>query len=162
MTVLALLGVAFLSALIPVVNLEVYLGGVAAVVEDISVAGVVWLSLVAAVGQMFGKLLFFYAGRGDIRLPARMRRHTAPKPGRRWARAQEQLARWRVRVQERPVMAAALVFLSASVGIPPFALVAVAAGTMRVPTLVFLLTGTLGRWLRFGLVLGGVELLIGS
>lgn len=162
MTVLALLGVAFLSALIPLINLEVYLGGVAAVVDDISGTGVVWLSLVAAVGQMVGKLIFFYAGRGDLRLPARLRRHTAPRQGRGWVRAQAQLARWRVRVQERPVMAAVLVFLSASIGIPPFALVAVAAGTMRVAPVVFLVTGTLGRWLRFGLVLGGVELLLGS
>lgn len=156
MTLLTLLGVAFLSALIPILNLEVYLGGLAVFGEDAGVWDVVVLSGVAAIGQMAGKMLFFLAGRGVLLLPKRLRHDDARPPSPRRARAAARLVRWQERVEARPWLATGFVAVSASVGIPPFAVVSVLAGTMRIPVLVFAVAGLLGRWARFAFVLAVV------
>lgn len=156
MILLTLLGVAFLSALVPVLNLEVYLGGLAVFGDDAGVWDVVVLSGVAAVGQMAGKMLFFLAGRGVLVLPKRLRHDAAKPPSPRRARAAARLARWQERVEARPWLATGFVAVSASVGIPPFAVVSVLAGTMRVPLVVFAVAGLLGRWARFAFVLAVV------
>lgn len=153
MILLTLLGVAFLSALVPIINLEVYLGGLAIFGDDPGFWGVVTLSGVAAAGQMVGKVLFFLAGRGVITLPARLKPSTTAAPSGRRTRNAARLARWQERVQDRPWLATAFVGLSASVGIPPFAVVSVLAGTMRVPLSVFVVSGLIGRWVRFGVVI---------
>lgn len=161
MTVLTLLGVSFLSALIPVINLEVYLGGLALFGSDRGPADVAVLSLVAAVGQMAGKMLFYLAGRGVLTLPKRLKPETGKPPSERRTRNAERIARWQERAQTRPWLSAGFVGISASVGIPPFAIVSVVAGTMRVPAMVFVLAGLIGRWGRFAVVLGLVEVSTG-
>lgn len=158
MTVLALLTVAFVSALVPVVNLEVYLGGMALLGASGSWWEVAGLAAVAAVGQLAGKTLFYLAGRGVITLPRRIRvptGHTGADPRR--ARIAERMSRWQRRLQERPWLSAGLVGASASVGLPPFALVSVAAGSLRIPLPVFVLAGMAGRWVRFAAVLALVQ-----
>jgi len=47
------------------------------------------------------------------------------------------------------------VFASASSGFPPFAIVAVVAGQLRMSLPLFFVLGLAGRWLRFAAVLGG-------
>lgn len=153
MTLLALLVVAFGSALIPVVNLELYLGGLAVLGEPPGPWDIAILSAVAALGQMGGKLLFYLGGRGVLVLPRRLRPSTDAPPSGRRTRNAARLARWQQRVQTRPWASAAFVGTSASVGLPPFAVVSVLAGTMRVPASVFVVAGLLGRWLRFAVVL---------
>lgn len=150
---LALLGVAFVSALIPVVNLEVYLGGLAVFGASAGAWDIAVLSGVAAAGQMVGKLLFFLAGRGALTLPARLRHDAAPPASARRVRTAARLVRWQERVQARPWLATAFVGGSASVGLPPFAVVSVLAGSMRVPLPVFAAAGLVGRWARFAVVL---------
>lgn len=162
MTLLALLGVAFVSALVPVVNLEVYLGGLALLGASAGAWDIAILSGVAAVGQMVGKLLFFLAGRGVLTLPGRLRHDRVSKPPTpRRARNAARLARWQERVQARPWLATAFVGGSASVGLPPFAVVSVLAGTMRVPLAVFAAAGLVGRWARFAVVLTLVQVSAG-
>ena len=46
-------------------------------------------------------------------------------------------------------------FLSAASGFPPFAILAVLAGQLRMSLAVFFVLGLAGRWLRFAAVLGG-------
>jgi len=143
--VLALLGLGFLSALVPLVNIEVILAARAAAVAT----GGLWtLSFAAALGQMFGKVVWYYLGANALNWGWVRRKVETPK-------AEARLQVWRTRTQERPVVAGGLVFLSAASGFPPFAIVAVLAGQLRMSLTLFFVLGLLGRWLRFAAVLGG-------
>jgi membrane protein YqaA with SNARE-associated domain len=144
---LAVLGVAFLSALVPLVNIEAYLGVRGAVA---GVDSLWWLGFAAALGQMVGKVVWYYLGASSLSWAWVQRRIETPK-------AQARLALWRQRTDERPVVAGGLVFLSALSGFPPFAIVAVVAGQLRMHVWLFFALGLLGRWGRFALVLGGAE-----
>ncbi len=148
---LAMLGVAFASALVPLINIEAYLG-----VRG-SIGGVdnVWvLGFAAALGQMLGKLVWYYLGASSLSWAWVRRRIEQPK-------AQARLETWRTRTQERPVLTGALVFASAASGFPPFAILAVLAGQLRMHLALFFGLGLAGRWLRFAAVLGGAEWLTG-
>jgi membrane protein YqaA with SNARE-associated domain len=141
---LLLIGVA--SALVPVINIEAYLA-VRAVVADL---GSVWLlGFVAAVGQMIGKLVWYHLGASSLSWGWVRRRIQTPK-------AMARLELWRRRTNERPLLAGGLVLVSALTGLPPFAIIAVVAGQLRMRLSLFLVLGLLGRWLRFVGVLGGV------
>ena len=142
---LALLGVAFASALIPLINIEVYLVGLAAV----SSPEHVWaLSALAGVGQMMGKLIWYYLGANALRWGWIRKKAESPK-------AKAKLELWRSRTHDRPVIGGLLIFVSAWSGFPPFAVVAVLAGQLRMNVVVFLVVGTVGRTLRFAMFLGG-------
>ena len=144
--VLTLFALGFASALVPIINIEAYLA-VRAAVTDV---GSVWtLSFVAAVGQMAGKLIWYQIGASSLGWGWVRRKVEKPK-------AQARLNLWRSRTHERPVLAGALVFVSALVGLPPFAILAVLAGQLRMSLTLFLTLGFVGRWLRFVVVLGGV------
>jgi membrane protein YqaA with SNARE-associated domain len=143
--VLSLLGVSFASALVPLINIEVYLIGLAAMTS----AHHVWLlASLAAVGQMVGKLVWYYLGANALRWGWVRKKVETPK-----ARAKLEL--WRRRTHDRPLVGAALVFASAASGFPPFAIVAVLAGQLRLNVVIFLAVGTAGRTLRFAAFLGG-------
>jgi membrane protein YqaA with SNARE-associated domain len=145
--VLALLAVGFASALVPLVNIEAYLG----VRASVSAVDSLWLlGFTAALGQMAGKVVWYYLGASSLEWAWVRRRIETPK-------AQARLERWRSRTQERPVLAGALVLVSAFAGLPPFAIVAVVAGQLRMSLTAFCTLGLLGRWLRFTAVLGGAE-----
>lgn len=138
-------GVAFASALLPLINIEVYLGALAA--ENI---GSVWsLAAVAAAGQMVGKIIYYYLGRNSLSWSWVRRKTDSPK-------FQASLEKWRHRVGDRPVFGGLLVFLAASVGLPPLAIISVIAGSLRLSFPVFVVTGYVGRVLRFATILGSV------
>jgi membrane protein YqaA with SNARE-associated domain len=145
--VLALLGVGFVSALVPLVNIEAYLGVRGSVAD---VAGLWVLAFAAALGQMAGKVIWYYLGANALSWGWVRRKVETPK-------AQARLERWRTRTQERPVIAALLVFASASTGFPPLAIVAVLVGQLRMSLALFFGIGLVGRWLRFAAVLGGAD-----
>lgn len=138
------------SALIPVINIEALL--VLAYAQ--SDAPLLVLALVAAVGQMAGKLLWYWGGT-NVERAAWVRRYLA-KP-----KAQASLEKWKERAEGRPWFTGGLLFVSAWTGFPPYAVTAVLAGVIRVHLSVFLVTGVVGRFLRFWTVLGGADLLIG-
>lgn len=149
---LTLLLLGFTSALVPVINIEAYLALLAAVSD----VGSVWvLALTAAVGQMFGKLLWYRIGASSLGWGWVRRKVEKPK-------AQARLELWRARTHQRPVVAGALVFVSAVTGLPPFAVLSVVAGQLRMNLTLFLGLGLLGRWVRFAAVLGGVSWLEGT
>jgi membrane protein YqaA with SNARE-associated domain len=148
---LGVLSVAFTSALVPVVNIEAYLG-VRGSVADV---GAVWtLGFAAALGQMAGKVVWYYLGANALSWGWVRRKVETPK-------AQARLEKWRTRTQTKPLVAGSLVFLSAFSGFPPFAIVAVLAGQLRMNLGLFFVLGLVGRWLRFAAVLGGAEWLGG-
>jgi membrane protein YqaA with SNARE-associated domain len=145
----SLLGLAFVSALVPVVNIEVILAGRG------SLGGLdnIWLlSLAAAFGQMLGKLVWYYLGANSLQWGWVRRKMEKPK-------ARSRLELWRTRTQERPVLAGALVLASAASGFPPFAILSVLAGQLRMSLTLFFCLGLVGRWARFAAVLGGAEYL---
>lgn len=147
-----LLVLGFTSALVPILNIEAYLA-VRAAVTDV---GSVWtLSFVAAVGQMGGKLIWYRIGLSSLGWGWVRRKVETPK-------AQARLELWRARTHDRPVAAGCLVFASALVGLPPFAVLAVVAGQLKMNLALFITLGLAGRWLRFVTVLGGVSWLGGS
>lgn len=143
--VLGLFGVSVVSALLPVVNVEAYLVGLTA----INGSDAVWtLSVVGGVGQMIGKVVWYYLGSNALRWGWVRRKMEKPK-------AQAKLDLWRARTHDRPWFAAGLVLVSAVTGFPPFAVIAVLAGQLRMNLTMFVVVGTIGRTLRFAAVLGG-------
>ena len=130
----ATLAAAFVSGFVPVVNIEAYILGAAALLPGCPPAVVV---VPAALGQMAAKGLLFLGGRGLVSLPSGFR---------------ERAAAVAARIGARRHSAPALVFSSALTGLPPFYVVSVAAGMLGFRPGRFLLAGFAGRLLRFGAV----------
>ena len=148
---LGVAGVAFTSALFPVVNIETLL----AVRSAVSSVEQMWvLALVAALAQMAGKLIWYYLGANSLQWGWVRRKVQQPKNAAR-------LELWRARVHDRPVLAGVLTLVSAAVGVPPFAILSVVAGQLRMNLWLFCSLGLVGRWVRFLAVLGGGEWLGG-
>jgi membrane protein YqaA with SNARE-associated domain len=93
-------------------------------------------------------VVWYYLGASSLHWGWVRRRMETPK-------AQARLETWRLRTHERPVLAGALVFASAFSGFPPFAILSVLAGQLRMQLALFFGLGLAGRWLRFTAVLGG-------
>ncbi len=112
------------------------------------------LIIAATIGQMLGKILWYWGGMHVDRAPWVHRHLEKPK-------AKASLDKWHERAEGRPWFTAALLFVSAATGFPPYAVTAVLAGILRVPFWIFLVTGTLGRGLRFWAVVAGTSGLVG-
>jgi membrane protein YqaA with SNARE-associated domain len=129
--------VCLLAGLIPLINAEVYLVGVTlwAVRSPAQLPAIVVL---ASLGQMTAKVILYYTAAGAMRLPR----------GRYQARleaARDRIERWR----HRPLWVLAV---SSTLGLPPFYLVSLAAGAMRIRMRTFLAIGTAGRLVHFAVV----------
>ena len=80
----------------------------------------------------------------------------------RWSRWTARLGLDRVAAAaDRPWLLGALCLCSAAVGLPPFAIMAVLLGRLRMPVLAFLLLGGAGRLLRFAVVAGAGGAVLG-
>lgn len=141
-----------LSALIPLFNAEAYVSGVAAMADDqlATTLGLWILAVVAAAGQMVGKTIWYMAGRHALDWKWLAKKTAKPK----WQAA---LARWQNRIGDRAWMAALILLVSATVGFPPFAILSVIAGQLKLPLPLFLTTGFVGRTLRFAAILGAAS-----
>ncbi|WP_020015272.1 hypothetical protein [Promicromonospora sukumoe] len=127
--------------------LEAYLAVAAA---DQTYPSVV-LAAVAAVGQVTGKLLWYWAGAGTTRLPWLRSKLESP-------RIEAAMTRWRGRTEGRPVYTGLVLLASAFAGLPPFMVMSVVAGVLRVRMWLFVGTGLVGRFLRFWIVLEAADL----
>ena len=133
----SLFGLAYASALVPLVNAEALVIGYAAL------AGPGWsqalvVAAVVATGQMLGKCTLYFVGRGAGKLPSERQRKALERWGDRFSQSR------------RTVMT--LIFASASSGFPPFYAISLLAGTFRVNLLGFFVVGLAGRFLRFGIL----------
>ncbi len=137
------------SSVIPVFNMETYIV-VAYAKSDHSALG---MAVVGSVGQNIGKLVWYYVCRQSLDIPWFRRRLETPK-------RQAQFERWSEFIQGRPTVSGALVFLSALVGLPPFFVMAMVAGTLRMNVVIFFVAGLLGRTLFFWAILGGADLIL--
>lgn len=135
-------GGAFVSSLFPLVNAELLLlGAVALAPPALDLA----LALTVTVGQMAGKTLLYRGGKG------------VGGWGRR--RSGAGVARLITRLDGRPELIHTTFFASAFSGLPPFYFMTVAAGALGVRLKSFLFLGTLGRFLRFYLIVLSPRLL---
>ncbi|MFC4022004.1 VTT domain-containing protein [Micromonospora sp. GCM10011542] len=139
------LGYGFASALVPVVNAEAY-----AVVAGHRGGHALVAVLALACGQTAGKLLLFEAARrGTGRLAQKLTHRS------RSGRAAARDARWAGRIRRwlsRRRTALPTVLVSAAVGVPPLAVVSLAAGTAGLRHWEFAVACLLGRVLRFALL----------
>jgi membrane protein YqaA with SNARE-associated domain len=123
------------SAFVPVVNAELYLLAASAAAPR---AFVVPLVIAAALGQMAGKTAMYFAGRGALRLRGR--------------RANRALTEIQAKYRGHRAIGSALLFTSAAAGLPPFYIVSIACGVMRVGLARFLALGLAGRLVRFAAI----------
>lgn len=125
-------GICIISALVPVVNAElVLLGAVAYAPREMALP----LAGAATLGQILGKVVMYYVGRGALRLPGE--------------RVRRVMAKAEARLSERQGMENAIYCASAFLGIPPYYLVAVTSGMVHYPLPRFVLFGLIGRFARF-------------
>jgi membrane protein YqaA with SNARE-associated domain len=142
---LSTFGVCLASGFIPLINAEIYL--LAASAASPSYATVPLL-VMGTLGQMTAKVVMYLGGSGVLRLPTH--RHAD-----RMHRVMEELQRWRGST-------ATMIFVSASVGLPPFYVVSVLCGMMRTGLWQFILLGTAARMLRFSVFVFFPELVKGT
>lgn len=144
--VLGTFAICVLSAIVPFVNAELYLIGASAAVRP----GVAWMLVIAAaLGQMAGKSVMYYAGVGALALPG------------------DRLRRMVAQVRERyegagatgTTLGTGVILLSAGVGLPPFYVVSIACGLLRIPFMQFFVLGLAGRLVRFGVIVLAPQLL---
>ena len=132
-------GVCAFSAVVPLVNAEIYLLAASALApRELALP----LIIAAATGQMLGKSLMYFAGVGALRLPSERLRRTV-------ARVE---ARYRAAGTGGASLGGGIILLSAVVGLPPFYIVSIACGLFRIPFAQFFLLGLLGRLVRFAVI----------
>lgn len=159
--------VAFGSALLPLISVELFVIGLVS-----SHDGMHWAAIgaVVAVGQVAGKTLYYLAARGSIRLPAFLRRRAArerPPSARRdrWRARTKRLRGWVDGVRERchrhPNWMFGAYSVSSLFGLPPFMAVTVLAGLVRMRMSVFFAAGLLGRFTRFAALAASPALFAG-
>ena len=126
--------VAAISSVIPLVSIDVFLVGLVLATSGLAAPLIV---ACAAAGQLVGKLPIYYATRGALAIPGRHRE--------RVDRMRARIARW----QRAPL---ALLATSAVVGLPPFSVVATAAGALAIGVRDFCVVVFAGRAARFAIV----------
>lgn len=132
--------VATVGGLVPILNIEVYLLGAVATLDD---GALVAMAVAAAVGQTLGKIPYYYVGKGTITAPWLKRK--AATPG-KWA---ARMADWRTKAEDRPIWGAGLLALSSFASIPPFMVVSVLAGVVRMNPVLFCVLTFVTRLARF-------------
>lgn len=160
------LGVAFGSALVPLVSIEVFV--LALVTQE---PGISWAALAAvvAVGQVGGKLFYYLAARGSIHLPAFL--HRKPKVKvltarrQRWQSRTKRMRGWvdslREKCERHPHWMAGTYTVSSVLGLPPYMAMTVLAGLVRMRLATFVWAGLAGRFARFS-VLASSPALVGA
>ena len=154
------------SAFVPVLNAETYLTATAATVDARTAVAV---ALAVGIGQTAGKSVVFLAARRGrtLRMPWRRRPRPVPAPdgadpdptpngvgavtpssGGRFGWLRE-AGRRGLALMDRPLLGTGVVLVSASVGVPPLALTAIAAGLSRMRLPIFAATVLGGRTVWF-------------
>ena len=112
---------------------------------------------------MLGKLVYFFAARGSLHLPAFLRRkEKAEKPSsefkRRWKARLEVV---RDRCHRYPHWMLGTHAVSSVIGLPPFMFTTVLAGLAGMSTALFVTTSTAGRFARFTVLAASPALMAG-
>lgn len=167
------LGVAVGSALIPLISVEVFVVAMASAHAS-NTPHYLAVGAVVAIGQVAGKLLYFYGARGDMQLPERLHRHTkvtamanagAPPiaPTRRQAAlhwSKVKLSWLREKCHAHPKWMFATHTVSSVTGLPPFMATTVLAGLSGMSLPAFLVASMPGRFVRFAALAASPGLLM--
>jgi membrane protein YqaA with SNARE-associated domain len=157
-------GVAFGSALVPLISVEIF---VLALVAREPALPCLAIGAVVAVAQVGGKMLYYLAARGSWHLPKFMHRKPKPLTERRarWQQRTKRIRSWVDRLTEtchrHPHWMAGTYGVSSVVGLPPFMATTILAGLARMSMATFLATGLAGRFIRFSLLAASPALLHG-
>jgi membrane protein YqaA with SNARE-associated domain len=147
---LATFWVGVVSAVFPLVNMEAYVIGVAAVVGDLDI----WLvALVGGIGQALGKIPWYEVSRSSMNWAYVRRKLSDPGWGQRFQSVHD-------RVADRPWVALAVVFTSSLIAVPPLAVTAVLAGQLRCNRVAFYGSIVVGRTVQFAALLLGIDALM--
>lgn len=139
-------GLTVASAIFPWINAEIIVLALPSVAANKMTLFL--LVLVATAGQMTGKCVVYWLGRRGNRVLS--------------TRAGKALSKWRGRLETRPSRAAILVLFSSLVGLPPFYVITLLAGALKMNFPLYLSLGTAGRLVRFGLLVMLPQLAISS
>jgi len=131
------------GSVLPIIHTELLIFGISALAPGVQSA---LLVLVATCGTMIGKTILYFGGQGLVRLPIRRR---------------EKIDRYLEQARAREGIASGVLFAAAAAGIPPFYIVTVAAGAIRINLLRFILIGFVGRLIRFSIVVYAPHLIRG-
>ncbi len=137
----ATIGLCTASALVPIINGELVLVGAILARPSLLIP----LVIAAAFGQMIGKCIMYGAGAGAVELAAKKKKEALTK----------YIDKYREKFESHPRRAAVLVFVSASVGLPPFYVVSILAGAFNFGFWRFAALGFLGRLIRFSVIAAG-------
>jgi len=153
-------GVALGSAILPVISIELFVIGLVTQQPHISCW---WIGLAVAGGQVLGKLVYFFAARGSLHLPAFLRRkEKAEKPSSEFKlRWKARLESVRVRCHRHPHWMFGTHAVSSVIGLPPFMFTTVLAGLAGMSTALFVATGAAGRFARFTVLAASPALVAG-
>ena len=146
-SIVTALGFGVASALVPVVNAEAAVAGAGL---TMSVGLAIAISMALAVGQTAGKVVIFEAARKGAKVRA-AKKKTPKKPTPEWQK--RLLTRLDGRWQANSV-----VLLSAGVGLPPLAVVSIAAGAVQSRRTDFVVCCLLGRTIRFMILVSALLL----
>ncbi len=124
--------VCLVSGIVPFVNAEAYLILVSALSDKSDALPII---LIATSGQMIAKSIMYLAGAGFLKLPT-------GKYEQKINKVKEKFTKWENKT-------AALIFVSGSLGFPPFYIVSILCGVLKINFMKFFLFGFLGRLLRF-------------
>ena len=124
--------VSFVSAIVPIVYMEVYVVILGGIVEPRLLPVVL---VVATLSHMGGKAAIYYASSAFERLPE--------------GRFKERIRAAHAQAERHSNLGTAVVFTSSLVGLPPLYLITVVCGAVRFPFLAFFAAAFVGRIIRF-------------
>jgi membrane protein YqaA with SNARE-associated domain len=139
------------SALLPFLPMEAYILGAGAASAGVPAA--ISLGVAAGAGATVGKVIWYEAARRGVDSRWAQKKLANPK-------IKTGYEKWVARMQGRPWYSAAIMFVAASVGIPPLLVMAAVGGLLKMPLGVFIPTVFLGRTLRFTILFLGVDFAI--
>jgi membrane protein YqaA with SNARE-associated domain len=143
--ILSTFGVGVASALIPLINIELYVAGVGTAGDGEALT----IAIAAGAGQTVGKVFWYEAARRSLDTAWVQKRLSAPK-------IRSGYERWVTTMRGRPWYAGIILLAASLGGIPPLLVMAAVAGALRVPYWVFVPTIFVGRAIRLWLVIEGV------
>lgn len=134
------------SGLVPVINAELYLVSISALLSD-SLVQLITIVLLATLGQMVAKSLMFFASQGVVTIS------TKKQP------SKAKIDQVRQKMQKWGNQSNWFIFVSGWSGFPPFFIVSIVAGLLKFKFVNFFMFGSAGRFIRFALCVGVPQLL---
>ena len=125
-----------ISGFVPIVNVEIFLIFVSTFFSKSLFLPVL---LLATIGQMTAKAVLFFSGMGFVKLSLK--------------RYENKIDDAMVKMQKWKSKTDLFIFLSALTGVPPFYIITIAAGIIRLNFFRFFICGFMGRLIRFGVLM---------